>query len=166
MLDAGMGRVERAVDAVVEERLERGVGGEVRGDEARCGEGDHADQQAGAQREPPEHGLPPLGFEHVAGLAHRLDHRRAGGVELAAQVAHVGLDDVRVAAEVVAPHVLEDLALREHAARVEQEEAEQVELGRGQVDPAVGAEDLVAALVEDEVAVAEDVAGELARRCA
>ena len=33
VLDAGVGRVERAVDAVVEERLQRRVRGEVRGDE-------------------------------------------------------------------------------------------------------------------------------------
>src|SRR4051794_25983521 len=75
-----------------------------------------------------------LGLEHVPGLPDRLDQGRADRVELAPEVADVGLHDVRVAAEVVAPHVLEDLALREHAARVEHEEAEQVELRRGQLD--------------------------------
>src|SRR6516165_3217807 len=106
--------------------------------------------------------LPPLGFQHVPGLAHGLDQRRAVDVELAAQVAHVGLDDVRIAAEVVPPDVLEDLSLREHTARVEQEEPEQVELGGGEVDAVLAAEDLVAALVEEEVAAAEDIAGEVA----
>ena len=80
------------------------------------------------------------GFEHVAGLPHRLDQRRAERVELLAQVADVGLDDVRVAAEVVVPDVLEDLRLREHAARVEHEVAEQRELGRRQRDRRLAAE--------------------------
>ena len=103
-----------------------------------------------------------LGFEHVPGLPNGLDQRRAIGVELAAQVAHVGLDDVRVAAEVVPPDVLEDLALREHAAWVEHEEAKEVELGRREVDVLVAAEDLVAPLVEHEVAQAQHVAGQVA----
>src|SRR5262245_46543440 len=68
-------------------------------------------------------------FEHVARLPHRLDHGRPEPVELAAEVAHVGLDHVRVAAEVVAPDVLEDLRLREHTSRIEHEEPEQGELG-------------------------------------
>ena len=62
--------------------------------------------------------------------------------------------------------MLENLALREHAARVQQEEAEQVELGRGEVDPVVGAEDLVASLVEDEIVEAQDIARQLAVRAA
>src|SRR4051795_680383 len=85
-----------------------------------------------------------LHFQHVAGLPHGADERRPGGVELAAQVAHVRLDDVAAAAEVVVPHVLEDLRLREHAARVEHEEAQQVELGGGQLDRRLAAEDIVA----------------------
>ena len=102
------------------------------------------------------------GFEHVAGLAHRLDERRPGGVELAAQVADVRLDHVRVAAEVVSPDVLQDLPLREHAPGVEQEEAQQRELGRRELELRLAAEDLVARLVEVEVLVAEHVAGKVA----
>src|SRR5215212_8647591 len=71
--------------------------------------------------------LPPLGLEHVSRLADGLDQRRPGGVEFPAQVADVGLDDVGVAAEVVAPHVLEDLRLGEHAPRVEEEIAQKRE---------------------------------------
>ena len=134
------------------------------GDEADSGEGDHPEEQPRAQRELPDHGLARLGVEHVPGLPHGADQRRPGRVELAAQVAHVGLDDVRVAAEVVAPHLLEDLALREDAARVEQEEPQQVELGRHQLDARVRAKDLVAPLVENEIAVAEDVAGQVTGR--
>src|SRR5215207_3293975 len=67
-------------------------------------------------------------FEHVARLPHRLDEWRTRAVELAAKVAHVGLDDVVVAAEVVSPNVLEDLSLRENATRVEHEEAQERKL--------------------------------------
>src|SRR5207248_4226088 len=102
--------------------------------------------------------LPEL--EHVAGLPDRLDEGRAEQVELLAQIAHVGLDDVRVAAEVVAPDVLEDLALREDAARVEHEVAQQAELGSGQLDPGVAAQHLVPLLVEHEIGEAEHVAGQ------
>ena len=126
-----------AVDAVEQERAERGVGRDVGGDEPDGGNRDHARERAGRAATgagSPGRPYTALGVEHVAGLPDRLDQRRAERVELAAQVAHVGLDDVRVPAEVVAPHVLEDLALREDAARVEQEEAEQVELGRGELD--------------------------------
>ena len=42
------------------------------------------------------------GLEHVAGAAQRVDHRRAAGVDLLAQVGDVELDDVGLAAEVVA----------------------------------------------------------------
>src|SRR6185369_11975042 len=46
------------------------------------------------------------------------------GVDLAAQVGDVGLDDVHVAAEVVAPDVVEDLGLGQHRARVDDEVAQ------------------------------------------
>ena len=62
------------------------------------------------------------------------------------------------------PDVLQDLPLRQHAARVQQEEAEQRELGRGQLDERLAAAHLMAVLVEREVAEAQDVAGQLASR--
>ena len=43
-------------------------------------------------------------------------------LELLAEVAHVGLDDVRVPTEVVVPDMVEDLGLREDLPRVDQEE--------------------------------------------
>src|SRR2546427_12254928 len=69
------------------------------------------------------------GLEHVARLPNGLDQRRAGRVELAAQIADVGLDDIGVAAEVVAPQFLEDLRRLEHPPQVEHDEHEQA--GRG-----------------------------------
>jgi len=84
-------------------------------------------------------------------------------VELAPQVADVRLDDVRVAAEVVPPHILEDLSLREDALRVEHEEAQQIELGRGELQSRLAARNLVSRLVEHDVAVAQHVAREVAR---
>src|SRR5262245_3330320 len=97
-------------------------------------------------------------FEHVSRLPNRLDQRRPRGVELPPQVADVRLDDVRVAAEVVAPDVLEDLALGENATWVQQEEAEQRELRRRQRDRRLAAEDLVPRLVQHDVGVTEHVA--------
>ena len=73
------------------------------------------------------------------------------GVELLAQVAHVGLQHARVAAEVVLPDVLEQLRARQHAARVEHQVAQQPVLGGGQLDGLAGAGDLVRVLVELEV---------------
>ena len=85
-----------------------------------------------------------------------MDQRRPELLELLAQIAHVGLDDVAVAAEVVVPDVVEDLRLGQHVARVEHEVAQQVELGRGQVDRVAAAPHLVRALVELEIGEAQD----------
>src|SRR5687767_7415268 len=45
----------------------------------------------------------------VAHPADRVQEARFGGVDLAPQVGDVGLHDVRLAVEVVVPHVVEDL---------------------------------------------------------
>ena len=74
----------------------------------------------------------------VAHAADRLDERGTERIELASQIPHVGLDDVAVAAEVVVPDVIEDLALGDDAASVEQKVAQQLELGRGELDQASG----------------------------
>src|SRR3954449_11231433 len=73
-------------------------------------------------------GLPQRAADETDGV----DQWRAVLVQLLAQVAHVGLDHVRVALEVVAPDVVEDLGLREDEPRVLHEVAQQVELGRGE----------------------------------
>ena len=85
-----------------------------------------------------------------------MDERRPVALELLAQVAHVRLDDVRLAAEVVVPDVVEDLRLRQDAAGVQQEVPQQVELGGGQLDRLAVAADLVGRLVHLEVGEAED----------
>src|SRR6478672_1783646 len=85
--------------------------------------------------------------ERVADEPHRLDQRRAERIELLAQVADVGLDDVRVAAEVVVPHVVEDLALCQHPARIQHQEPEQLELGAGELDRLVATAHLTGLLV-------------------
>src|SRR5207237_9686853 len=65
----------------------------------------------------------------VADAPYGLDQRGPGGVQLLSQVGDVGLEDVGVAAEVVLPHVLQELRLGEHPPGVEQEVAEKLELG-------------------------------------
>ena len=50
-------------------------------------------------------------LEDVADAADGVDQRAAPGVDLLAQIADVELDDVRLAAEVVGPHAVEDLGL-------------------------------------------------------
>src|SRR4051812_42381756 len=75
--------------------------------------------------------LSPWLAQRVAHAAHRVDQRRAVDIELLAQVADVGLEHARVAAEVVLPHVLEQLRAGEDAARVEHEVAQEAVLGRG-----------------------------------
>src|SRR6476646_4894200 len=69
--------------------------------------------------------LGPRLAQRVAHAAHGVDQRRPVDVELLAQVADVGLEHARVAAEVVFPHMLEELRAREHAARVEHEVAQE-----------------------------------------
>ena len=81
--------------------------------------------------------------EAIADRAQRVDRRRAARQrELAPQVAHVDLDDVRAGIEVVAPDGAEDLLAAEHLAGVAQEVGEQVELARGEAQLDAVARDL------------------------
>ena len=66
------------------------------------------------------------------------------------EVADVHLDDVRVALEVDAPHVVEDLGLRRDVAVLAHQELEQRELARGQPDVGVAAARAARAGVELE----------------
>src|SRR3954464_3612801 len=93
------------------------------------------------------------GAQRVAEAADRPDQGLVVGVELAPQIADVRLDHVVVAVEVVLPHVIEYLLLGKHPLGVEQQVAQQPELGGGEADLLAGAPDLVAVLVELEVAV-------------
>src|SRR5512133_3571441 len=76
-----------------------------------------------------------IGHQPVAAAADRLD----GGpperpVELVAQVAHVDLDDVGVALELVVPDVLEDLPLGHGLAPAAEQELQQGQLAGRQLD--------------------------------
>src|SRR5262249_48053626 len=84
-------------------------------------------------------GLPPQA-QAVTDAAYGVDQRRLLEVDLLAQVADVVLNNAGVAAEVVAPDVVDDLRLRHHPPRVQQQVAKQVELRRRQLDrlPAAG----------------------------
>src|SRR5262245_37427574 len=81
-----------------------------------------------------------------------MDHRRPSRVDLLAQVRDVELDHVRLATEVVVPDAVENLRLAQYPARVAHEKSQQLELGRGQRHGSAVAADLVAVLVESEVA--------------
>src|SRR5665811_1704965 len=93
--------------------------------------------------------------QDVADSAPRLDQRGLLDVDLASQVGDVGLDDARLTAEVVVPDMVEDLGLGQHPVGVEHEVAQQLELGRGNLDGAMAASYLVGVLVELEVVKAQ-----------
>ena len=80
-----------------------------------------------------------------------MDQGRPELVDLLAQIADVGLDHVGVAVEVVLPHVVEDLRLRECPPRVEHQVAQQLVLGRRELDAGAPAPHLVRVVVELEV---------------
>src|SRR5262249_1811248 len=73
------------------------------------------------------------GAEQVADAAAGVDERRPEPVELAPQVADVGLHHLRLAGVAPAPDSLQQLGPGQHAALVPQQAGEQPELGRGQV---------------------------------
>ena len=80
-----------------------------------------------------------------------MDQGRTVLVELLAEIAHVGLADVGVAVEVVVPDVVEDLRLGDHPRRVFHEEAQHLELGRGEIDVVPGPTHRVGIDVEFDV---------------
>jgi hypothetical protein len=76
--------------------------------------------------------------------------------QLAPQVGHVRGHHRAGTAEVVVPHVVQQLRPGEHAAWIEHEVAQQPELGGRQLDEAAGPVDLVVVLVEFEVGEDQD----------
>ena len=64
----------------------------------------------------------------------------------------VDLDDVRVALEVVVPHVVEDLTLRHDVALAPKQELEQRELARREIDLGIAAPHSLGRRIEAEVA--------------
>src|SRR5581483_3477667 len=73
--------------------------------------------------------LLPWRAQDVPHAAHGVHKRWFEAVDLAPQVADVRLEHARVAPEVVMPHVIEDLAAGQDAARVDQQVAQQPVLG-------------------------------------
>src|ERR1700704_7007392 len=93
--------------------------------------------------------------QDVSHAPQRVEQTLLTGVDLAAQIRHVGLDYVDVAAEVVTPHVVEDLGLRQHGARVDDEVPQQRELRRRQRNRLAGLPYFVGVLVELDVGEGE-----------
>src|SRR6266511_1394455 len=104
--------------------------------------------------------------QHVPDAADGVDQPRFDRVDLAAQVRHVRLDDAAVALEVVVPHVVEDLSLRQHPPDVVHQVAQQLELGRRQLDAAAGAPHLVALFVQLQVGDPQPDRGRRRHPCA
>ena len=105
------GALQLLVDLTVEGRAQRRVGGEVRHYQRDDRDGPDGEEKS----EPQGHsGCSGGGLglaQRVTDQADGVDERRPELLELLAQVAHVGLHDVAVAAEVVVPDVVEDLCL-------------------------------------------------------
>src|SRR3984893_3910792 len=76
---------------------------------------------------------------------------RLSGIDLPAQVRDIGLDDVDIAAEVIAPDVVKDLRLTQHGARVDHEIPQESELGRRERYRFAGLPHLVGLFVEFDV---------------
>ncbi len=84
--------------------------------------------------------------------AHRMDHRFAPGVDLAAQIGDVEVDDAGPAAEAVVPHPVQDLGAGDSATRVAHQIPQQLELGGGQRDLLVAPGDLTTRPVQHKIA--------------
>src|SRR5215472_14122343 len=89
--------------------------------------------------------------QYIADAAERVQQMRLGRVDLSAQHGHVRLDDPGVPPEVIVPDMVEDLHLGEHPVRVPHEVAQQLELGRGQLDLLAAPPYLMAVLVQLQV---------------
>ena len=107
-LDGGVRRLQRRVDLAVEVGAEFGGNREVGRDQRNDGDGGRRGKRRAAATVGPSFAL----AKHVPDEANGVDERRTERVELLAKVAHIGLDDVLVAAEVVVPDVVDDLVLR------------------------------------------------------
>src|SRR5262249_58282598 len=100
--------------------------------------------------------------ERVAGAAHGAD--RIGGVtavERLAQAADVDVDGALVDIDLTAPHAVEKLFAREHAAWSLHQELEQTVFGRPEIDGAAGARDAFFLAVHFELAEPQSVADSL-----
>src|SRR6516225_4588970 len=89
--------------------------------------------------------------QHVSHSAQGVQQPLLPRVDLAPQIRHVGLDDIDVAAEVVAPDMVEDLGFAQYRARVDHEVAKQCEFGRRQRHRLAGLPYLVGLFVEFDI---------------
>src|SRR6516165_1960433 len=89
--------------------------------------------------------------QHVSHSAQGVQQPLLPRVDLATQIRHVGLDDIHVAAEVVAPDMVENLRLAQYRARVDHKVAKQRELGRRQRNRLAGLPHFVRLFVEFDV---------------
>ena len=94
----------------------------------------------------------PIGDQPVADAAHSLE----GGppercVDLSAEVADVDLDDVSIAPEVMAPYLVEQIALGPHVTGSAQKRFEQIEFARGQVDRHVTTRAMTTARIDCQI---------------
>jgi len=87
----------------------------------------------------------------VADSALGVDHVRPVAGQLAAQVSDIGRHHGAGAAEVVVPHVVQELRPGQHPPRIEHQVAQQPELRRRQIDQVTPAADLVAVLIKLDV---------------
>src|SRR5215510_4890001 len=93
----------------------------------------------------------------VADATLGVDERWPERVKLAPQIADVGLDDLRFARIVPAPHVLEQLCPGEHPPLVSHEVGEQLEFGLRELNRRSGTVHGPPGLVELQVTGPEDV---------
>src|SRR5215472_5532297 len=93
--------------------------------------------------------------QQVADTPLGVDESRTERVELAAQVAYVGLHDLGLAPLAPAPHHLEQLCPGEDQSLVPHQAGEQPELGWGQVHLLAAMVHRPSFLVEDEIACAQ-----------
>ena len=77
-----------------------------------------------------------------------MDQLRLAGIDFAAQVRDIGLDHVAIAAEIVVPHVVQNLGLRQHHFLVLHQVAQEVELGGRKLDELTGFGDLMGVIIE------------------
>src|SRR5215213_7071182 len=98
-----------------------------------------------------------IGQHPVADVAHGLDRvQPEGDIDLLAQVAHVHLDDVGIAAELMAPYLVEDLPFRDHPTVAPQQRRQHTELARCELHLYAVAVAGVGEWIEHECAGAED----------
>src|ERR1700733_16071952 len=80
-----------------------------------------------------------------------MDQGLTGGIDLLAQIADVRLEHPRIAPEVIAPYVIEQLRARKYSPRIEEQVAQEPVLCGRQLDRAPVPRHLARVLVELEV---------------